>query len=184
MQRNALARLSDVAQSTLPFLARVAHAATRAKDELRLRLLGEDFEERVRSLQRRYTTLGGDPFGFDPETARQAAMVVAVFHRLYFRTEVFGIENVPPGRALLSVDYSQIELRILAHVSEDPTLLSAFEQGQDIHAATAAAVYGIPLDQVTKEQRSFAAFVGEAIAVMFAVASEQAVGFEFAQVVA
>ena len=80
MQRNALARLSDVAQSTLPFLARVAHAATRARDELRLRLLGDDFEERVRSLQRRYTTLGGDPFGFDPETARQAAMVVAVFH--------------------------------------------------------------------------------------------------------
>ena len=52
MQRNALARLSDVAQSTLPFLARVAHAATRARDELRLRLLGDDFEERVRSLQR------------------------------------------------------------------------------------------------------------------------------------
>jgi DNA polymerase-1 len=62
----------------------------------------------------------------------------------------------PPGKALLSIDYSQIELRILAHMSEDPTLLRAFEQGQDIHAATAAAVYGIPLDQVTKEQRGFA----------------------------
>jgi DNA polymerase-1 len=57
---------------------------------------------------------------------------------------------------LLSVDYSQVELRILAHVSHDKTLLEAFAQGQDIHAATAAAVYGIPLDQITKEQRIFA----------------------------
>lgn len=62
----------------------------------------------------------------------------------------------PPGSLLLSVDYSQIELRVLAHFSEDPTLLEAFRQGQDIHAATAAAVYGIPLEQVTYEQRAFA----------------------------
>jgi len=57
---------------------------------------------------------------------------------------------------LLSVDYSQVELRILAHISQDKTLLEAFAQGQDIHAATAAAVYGIPLEQVNKEQRGFA----------------------------
>jgi DNA polymerase-1 len=57
---------------------------------------------------------------------------------------------------LLSVDYSQIELRVLAHISQDTTLLEAFAQGQDIHAATAAAVYGIPLADVTYEQRSFA----------------------------
>ncbi len=62
----------------------------------------------------------------------------------------------PPGSLLLSVDYSQIELRVLAHFSEDPTLLQAFHEGQDIHAATAAAVYGIPLEAVTYEQRSFA----------------------------
>lgn len=61
-----------------------------------------------------------------------------------------------PGMKLLSVDYSQVELRILAHISQDKTLLEAFAQGQDIHAATAAAVYGIGLDQVTKEQRIFA----------------------------
>ncbi|MBI1278163.1 MAG: DNA polymerase I [Anaerolineaceae bacterium] len=60
------------------------------------------------------------------------------------------------GNKLLSVDYSQVELRILAHISQDKTLLEAFEQGQDIHAATAAAVYGIPLEDITKEQRSFA----------------------------
>lgn len=62
----------------------------------------------------------------------------------------------PPGFKLLSADYSQIELRILAHVSQDRTLLEAFAQGQDIHAATAAAIYDIPLDQVSYEQRSFA----------------------------
>jgi DNA polymerase-1 len=62
----------------------------------------------------------------------------------------------PEGTKLLSVDYSQIELRILAHVSQDRTLLDAFAQGQDIHAATAAAIYGIPLEQVTYEQRNFA----------------------------
>lgn len=60
------------------------------------------------------------------------------------------------GSKLLSVDYSQIELRVLAHVSEDETLLNAFALNQDIHAATAAAVYGIPLDKVTYDQRSFA----------------------------
>ncbi len=62
----------------------------------------------------------------------------------------------PPGMCLLAVDYSQVELRIMAHVSKDPTLLSAFEQGQDIHAATAAIVNSIPIDQVTREQRIFA----------------------------
>jgi DNA polymerase-1 len=60
------------------------------------------------------------------------------------------------GMKLLSVDYSQVELRILAHISQDKTLLDAFAEGQDIHAATAAAVYGIPLSAVTKEQRIFA----------------------------
>lgn len=62
----------------------------------------------------------------------------------------------PTGSKLLSVDYSQVELRILAHVSQDQTLLQAFAQGQDIHAATAAAVYGIPVEAVTKDQRGFA----------------------------
>ena len=62
----------------------------------------------------------------------------------------------PEGKVLLSVDYSQVELRILAHVTRDETLVDAFNKGQDIHAATAAAVYGIPLEQVTYDQRSFA----------------------------
>ncbi|GAB4520495.1 MAG: DNA polymerase I [Anaerolineae bacterium] len=62
----------------------------------------------------------------------------------------------PHGKVLLAVDYSQIELRILAHISGEPNLLDAFAQGQDVHKATAAIVYGVPLDQVTYEQRSFA----------------------------
>jgi DNA polymerase-1 len=57
------------------------------------------------------------------------------------------------GRRLVAADYSQIELRIAAHVSQDPTLLEAFRRGEDIHAATAAAVLGVPADKVSKEQR-------------------------------
>lgn len=57
---------------------------------------------------------------------------------------------------LISADYSQIELRIIAALSEDENMINAFKAGQDIHAATAAKVYGIPLEEVTKEQRSSA----------------------------
>ncbi len=58
-----------------------------------------------------------------------------------------------PGHYLLGVDYSQVELRILGSISGDPFLREAFLKDQDVHQATAAAVYGIPFDQVTKEQR-------------------------------
>ena len=58
-----------------------------------------------------------------------------------------------PGWKLLSADYVQIELRILAALSGDQTLRKAFEEGQDIHAATAALVYGVQLEAVTREQR-------------------------------
>ncbi len=61
-----------------------------------------------------------------------------------------------PGWVLLAADYSQVELRVLAHISEDAGLLGAFRRGQDIHATTAATVHGIPLDRVTREQRRFA----------------------------
>ena len=54
---------------------------------------------------------------------------------------------------LLSADYSQIELRILAHMSGDATLIDAFRSGQDIHARTASEVFGVPIDSVTSEQR-------------------------------
>jgi DNA polymerase-1 len=59
----------------------------------------------------------------------------------------------PPGRLLLAADYSQIELRIMAHLSGDAGLLAAFAAGADVHRATAAEVFGAPLAQVTPEQR-------------------------------
>ena len=57
------------------------------------------------------------------------------------------------GCMFLSADYSQIELRLMAHFSQDPHLVEAFRSGQDIHAATAAKIFNVPIDQVTKDQR-------------------------------
>ena len=57
------------------------------------------------------------------------------------------------GCLFLSADYSQIELRLMAHFSQDEHMLAAFRSGQDIHAATAAKIFGLPIDQVTKDQR-------------------------------
>ncbi|HEX8992186.1 MAG TPA: DNA polymerase I [Anaerolineales bacterium] len=59
----------------------------------------------------------------------------------------------PRGSLLLSVDYSQIELRIVAHMAKDEAMLEAFRLGQDIHATTAAAIYHVPLAEVTKQMR-------------------------------
>ncbi|MGQ9424853.1 DNA polymerase I [Gilvimarinus sp. F26214L] len=59
----------------------------------------------------------------------------------------------PPGHQIVAADYSQIELRIMAHLSGDEGLLKAFADGLDIHQATAAEVFGVPLDQVSQEQR-------------------------------
>jgi DNA polymerase-1 len=59
----------------------------------------------------------------------------------------------PHGKKILAVDYSQIELRIMAHLSGDKALLDAFKEGKDIHAATAAEVMGVGIDQVSSEQR-------------------------------
>ncbi len=64
--------------------------------------------------------------------------------------------RAPDGRKLVIADYSQIELRILAHVTEDPGFIEAFNSGADLHRVTAAQVFSVPLDQVTKEQRDFA----------------------------
>jgi DNA polymerase-1 len=59
-----------------------------------------------------------------------------------------------PGNYLLAVDYSQVELRIVAHMADDEGMLAAFHAKQDIHSATAAAIFGIPIEQVTESQRS------------------------------
>ncbi len=59
----------------------------------------------------------------------------------------------PPGRVIVSADYSQIELRIMAHLSEDPGMLRALASGEDIHRATAAEIFGVSLAEVNSEQR-------------------------------
>jgi DNA polymerase-1 len=61
----------------------------------------------------------------------------------------------PPGHQLVSADYSQIELRIMAHLSGDPALRKAFHEGADIHRATAAEIFGVPPADVTAEQRRY-----------------------------
>ena len=61
----------------------------------------------------------------------------------------------PPGHVLVSADYSQIELRIMAHLSGDPALVRAFEAGEDIHRATAGEIFGVPPADVTADQRRY-----------------------------
>ena len=56
----------------------------------------------------------------------------------------------PEGSRLLAVDYSQVELRIMAHIAQDKAMMDAFHKGQDIHATTAAAIFDLPLEQVSK----------------------------------
>jgi DNA polymerase-1 len=80
----------------------------------------------------------------------------------------------PKGRLLLSCDYSQIELRLLAHIAQDPTLVAAFSADADIHAATAAQVFNVPLEEVTSDQRR------QAKTINFAVLYGQG-GFSLAQ---
>ena len=62
----------------------------------------------------------------------------------------------PPGHVILSADYSQIELRIMAHLSDDPNLLKAFAEGMDVHRATAGEIFGAEPAAVTSEQRRYA----------------------------
>ena len=70
----------------------------------------------------------------------------------------------PPGRHLLSADYSQIELRILAHFARDEALLAAFRRKEDVHAATAAETFGVPQGEVTSEMRRIAKVLNFGIA--------------------
>ena len=113
------------------------------------------------------------PLAVDPSTGRvhtSYSQIGAVTGRLSSNNP--NLQNIPirselgrrvrngfiaaKGNALLSVDYSQIELRIVAHMSGDETMQAAFRAGQDIHATTAAAIYNIPLEKVTKDQRRHA----------------------------
>src|SRR5690606_26062515 len=79
-----------------------------------------------------------------------------------------------PENVLLSADYSQIELRIMAELSQDQNMLDAFAKGHDIHRATAARVYGVPMEEVTAGQRR------QAKSVNFGIIGRQS-GFELSQ---
>ncbi len=70
----------------------------------------------------------------------------------------------PPGRVLIGADYSQIELRVLAHITEDCGLIEAFQRDEDIHARTAATIFKVPLEEVTPEQRDVAKRINFGIA--------------------
>ena len=112
------------------------------------------------------------------EPLREASLLDGRVHTTYLQTgtstgrlssEKPNLQNIPQGSkwakplrdafvatdgfTLISFDYSQLELRLLAHVSHDPTLVSAFMGGEDIHALTASKVFGVPLSEVTQKQR-------------------------------
>lgn len=69
-----------------------------------------------------------------------------------------------PGKLLLTADYSQIELRVLAHYSQDPALIEAFQRDQDIHATTASEIFGVSVESISSEQRRVAKAVNFGIA--------------------
>lgn len=80
----------------------LAEAARRAAADV----AGRDFDERGRLVVEHYRRRGEDPFGLDPELTRDGVLLTALLYRKYFRTEVFGIHNVPDGRALLIANHS------------------------------------------------------------------------------
>ncbi len=119
------------------------------------------------------TYLDALPAAVDPQTGRvhtSYSQIGAVTGRLSSSNP--NLQNIPirtelgrrvrngfiaaPGNVLLSIDYSQIELRIVAHMAQDEAMLAAFRAGQDIHTATAAAVQGVALEAVTKDMRRHA----------------------------
>ena len=165
-------------QLGLPVLKKTASGAPSTDEEV-LEKLAEDFalprailEYRgLAKLKNTYTDKL--PGMADPVTGRvhtNYAQAVAVTGRLTSNEP--NLQNIPvrtaegrrireafvaaPGHVIASADYSQIELRIMAHISEDPALIRAFETGMDVHRATAAEVFGVAPDQVDSEQRRYA----------------------------
>ncbi|MEW6202048.1 MAG: DNA polymerase I [bacterium] len=68
-------------------------------------------------------------------------------------SEIRGAFVAPKEHLLLSADYSQIEIRLMAHIADEPTLISAFQRSEDIHSRTAAEVFSVPIDKITPDQR-------------------------------
>jgi 1-acyl-sn-glycerol-3-phosphate acyltransferase len=102
----SLAPIAARAQGTPGFLRRLLGSAEQTVDDALERLLGERFDERLSRVPLTLGPAGVDPFGLDPQWAKYALMAIAMLHRRYFRTEVHGIRNVPPGRVLLVANHS------------------------------------------------------------------------------
>ncbi|MEO7095683.1 MAG: lysophospholipid acyltransferase family protein [Polyangiales bacterium] len=98
--------ITVVRREALPFARSVSEATRQRLDALAEALLGADFHDRLARVPMRLGASGVDVFGFDPEVAKYALVVAAFFHRVWFRTEVHGIENIPRGRVLLIANHS------------------------------------------------------------------------------
>jgi DNA polymerase-1 len=162
----------------LPIVKKTATGAPSTNEEV-LEKLAEDHPLPARILEHRSlaklksTYTDKLPLMINPETGRvhtNYAQAVAVTGRLASNDP--NLQNIPvrtaegrrireafvapPGHLIVSADYSQIELRIMAHISQDENLLRAFADGVDVHKATASEVFGVPVDEVSSEQRRYA----------------------------
>ncbi len=162
----------------LPVMKKTATGAASTDEEV-LEKLAEDFPLpklllEYRSLAKLKSTYTDKlPHMINPRTGRvhtHYAQAVAVTGRLSSTDP--NLQNIPvrtvegrrirrafvaaPGKKMVSCDYSQIELRIMAHISGDPGLLAAFARNLDVHKATASEVFGVPVEQVDSEQRRYA----------------------------
>ncbi|MBU3610885.1 DNA polymerase I [Polynucleobacter wuianus] len=165
-------------QLELPVIKKTPSGAPSTDEEV-LQKLAEDYPLPARILDYRSlaklmsTYIEKLPRMADPKTGRvhtNFSQATAVTGRLASSDP--NLQNIPvrteegrrireafvpaDGCKLLSADYSQIELRIMAHIAEDENLLAAFRDGKDVHQATAAEIFGIPLEDVNSEQRRYA----------------------------
>jgi len=165
-------------QLALPVVKKTPSGAPSTDEEV-LQKLAEDYPLPARILDYRSlaklmsTYIEKLPRMADPKTGRvhtNFSQATAVTGRLASSDP--NLQNIPvrteegrrireafipaDGCKLLSADYSQIELRIMAHIAEDENLLTAFRDGKDVHQATAAEIFGVPLDNVNSEQRRYA----------------------------
>ena len=165
-------------QLQLPVVKKTPSGSPSTDEEV-LQKLAEDYPLPARILDYRSlaklmsTYIEKLPRMINPKTGRvhtNYAQAVAVTGRLASNDP--NLQNIPVrteegrrireafvpahGYRLVSADYSQIELRIMAHIAEDENLLAAFRAGKDIHQATAAEIFAIPLEQVSSEQRRYA----------------------------
>ncbi|MDE2075829.1 MAG: DNA polymerase I [Burkholderiales bacterium] len=162
----------------LPVVKKTASGAPSTNEEV-LEKLAEDYPLPARILEYRSvaklksTYTDKLPQMINPQTGRvhtNYAQAVAVTGRLSSNEP--NLQNIPvrtaegrrireafiapEGHVIVSADYSQIELRIMAHISEDENLLRAFAEGMDVHRATASEIFGVAPDQVSNEQRRYA----------------------------